>query len=483
MLPQSKVLQRRIFILFDCGHVRLPLTAQLNYPVDLQTTYTTPAGSSPASVPAPPTSLPQNGPSSTPPQTPPPPTPTQPPNPSSPPAHSHFIPVHNWREIVRTHRDWIQSRIASYSSNHLSRRATESAEMRWWYDGGESGMYQAYALRAPAGLVSEIKARGDVEFIAEDGEVGLERVQLDAEPSLRRLSSSGEQLADRYAFPDSGGVNAIVYVIDSGVEERTTKSEFQRTGFKPGVSRLLTDLGKSFVSGQPGLNPHEDLRGHGTHVAGIIASTTFGVAKNASIISYRVFGKSESTFVSDIIAALNDAAASCRAFNSTRPCIVNMSLSASAGKPVDPLRNAVEFATSPDGNLFVAVAAGNQGADACTRSPSGANGAAVTVGAVGADRTVPGYSNFGPCVNMWAVGNDVTSLAADEVGGSRVATGTSMSSPQVAGLAALIVSEHVQITPLDVKDAIVESAHRGLVLGDVKGAPNFLAFNGGEVII
>src|SRR6185295_3002322 len=114
----------------------------------------------------------------------------------------------------------------------------------------------------------------------------------------------------------------------------------------------------------------QDCRGHGTHVAGIVGGTRYGVAKQVRLYSVRVLDCTGSGTFSGLIAGLDWVVR-----NGSRPAVANMSLSGSSSSSVT---SAIQAATQA--GITVVVAAGNAGADACSYSPASAP-TALTVAA------------------------------------------------------------------------------------------------------
>ena len=236
----------------------------------------------------------------------------------------------------------------------------------------------------------------------------------------------------------SGTVTGVnVYVIDTGVDPT-----------HPDINLVnhVTFTGE----------PNADCNGHGTGVAGIIAARdnggyTVGVAPGAPVTGVKVFACSGITLPSIIIQGVDWVTA-----NAVKPAVANMSLGGLI--PLIALNTAV--ANSAASGIVYAVAAGNgnpytgQALNACYSSPAGAgynwNGVPngiITVAATNQVDQEAGFSNFGVCVNIWAPGVGVTAPWLMSDGGTITASGTSFSSPYVAGAAALLLSRYPTLTP------------------------------------
>jgi subtilisin family serine protease len=253
---------------------------------------------------------------------------------------------------------------------------------------------------------------------------------------LDRIDQRALPLDNSYTPPNDGsGVNA--YIIDSGI--RSTHSDF--TG-RVGIGADFTGLGTT-----------EDCLGHGTHVSGIVGGTIYGVAKRVTLYPFRVFPCVGSTPWSTVLAAM-DSLAKVAVF----PAVANMSLGGTAIQAID---DAVANLTSR--GITVVVAAGNSNYDACFYSPARAP-TAITVGATSSNDYRAGFSNWGDCVDLFAPGNGVTSDWYLNDNSSTQLSGTSMASPHVAGVAALILSVDPTLIPYQVDSVIKATATKGVVL-------------------
>ena len=185
------------------------------------------------------------------------------------------------------------------------------------------------------------------------------------------------------------------------------------------------------------------MNGHGSHVAGTIASAKYGVAKQANIIAVKVLGSGGSGTMSDVVAGVawvaDEAAAALEAARSGKNkkhkgSVANMSLGGGKSQALD---DAVDAAV--DEGVHFAVAAGNDNRDACTFSPA-ASPNAITVGAstIGDERAY--FSNHGKCVDIFGPGLNILSIWNSGPTSYKTISGTSMASPHVAGLAAYLLS-------------------------------------------
>jgi subtilisin family serine protease len=238
------------------------------------------------------------------------------------------------------------------------------------------------------------------------------------------------KLDGRYSYTQLGtGVTA--FVLDSGV--RLTHEQFG------GRATFGFDaLGESFTG---------DCDGHGTHVAGLVASTTYGAAKSAQIKSVRVLDCQGSGSNLNVISGLAYVRAS-----GITPAVAVMSL---GGEPSTALDTAVSDTVAA--GIPVIVAAGNEGDNACNYSPARVP-SALTVGASDPGDFRPSFSNFGSCVDLYAPGVYVLSLSNTSDTAVTVLSGTSMATPLVAGLAALVLEENPGYTPAQIVAALKAKA-------------------------
>ena len=162
--------------------------------------------------------------------------------------------------------------------------------------------------------------------------------------------------------------------------------------------------------------------------AGTAAGTTYGVAKGANLYSFKVLDSTGSGTFGQAMAAVDDIMTLKQ--QTGRKIVINMSL---GGTKYDPMNDIVDQASAA--GVVVVVAAGNDGVDACTQSPSSAV-SAITVGATEQNDDIASFSNDGPCVDIYAPGRTILSTFTD--GATAITlSGTSMAAPHVAGAAAM----------------------------------------------
>jgi subtilisin family serine protease len=202
--------------------------------------------------------------------------------------------------------------------------------------------------------------------------------------------------------------------------------------------------------------------GHATHVAGIVGGTKYGVAKKVNLISVEVLDCTGRGSWSKLLAGIDWIIAN----KGDTPAVVNMSLGGSESWIVDYAINDLA-----NRGVFVAVAAGNDNKDACKTSPAGAANA-MTVAASNSSDQRASFSNYGPCVDIYAGGSNVRSAWSD--GGSRTGSGTSMASPHVAGVAALYKQAFGNAPWDQIESDLEDWAGAGKITDNVSNTPNLL---------
>jgi subtilisin family serine protease len=210
-----------------------------------------------------------------------------------------------------------------------------------------------------------------------------------------------------------------------------------------------------------------DCHGHGTHVAGTVGGTRYGVAKGVSLHAVKVLDCAGSGTWSGVIAGIDWVTA-----NHASPAVANMSL---GGSPNQAVNDAVTGSIAA--GVTYAVAAGNSAVDACTFSPA-STPTALTVGATYWTDARASYSNIGPCVDLFAPGTFITSAWNTSDTATAQLSGTSMATPHVAGTAALYLETHPSASPATVAAYLLATATEGRIPDPGTGSPNLLLFTG-----
>jgi hypothetical protein len=328
--------------------------------------------------------------------------------------------------------------------------------LRYMYEHALKGC----AITLTPQAVEILRANPNVAYVEPDRYVQVFGTQTNPPNwGLDRIDQADLPLNNTYNYGNDGsGLN--VYIIDSGV--RATHSDFGgRVQFVPNGNN------GDFVG--DGQDSAEDCFGHGTHVAGILAGSAHGVAKDATIWALRVLDCSGNGTASMALAAVDWITA-----NGQLPAVVNVSLGYLMSQA---LTDAVENSVAA-GFTYV-VAAGNQivPADACMLSPGNAPHA-ITVGATEVDEDESYFSNYGTCVDILAPGSEVLSTGYTDDNATQIQSGTSQAAPHVAGAAALFLTDNPGATPAEVSAALVAAATPGRInlhsFSETGGTPNLL---------
>src|SRR5215211_2817100 len=292
---------------------------------------------------------------------------------------------------------------------------------------------EGYAARIPAQRLDEVRNDPQVAYVEPDqtAEIASQALpwginRVDADISSTRAGNGSGYIS-----------NVNDYIIDTGIDS-THPDLYHGTHVK------FTGDGRN-----------RDCNGHGTHVAGTVAARdntrdVVGVAPGTPLTGVKVLGCDGVGATSGVIKGVDWVTA-----NATKPAIANMSLGGGLSQALD---DAVR--RSAGGGVFYSIAAGNNGADACLKSPAragaGTDNGIATVAATTSSDGEPSWSNYGPCVDVWAPGASI--LSTKKRGGTTTMSGTSMAAPHVGGGAALYLSKNTAASPTTVEGALTSGA-------------------------
>ncbi|OBZ80813.1 Alkaline protease 1 [Choanephora cucurbitarum] len=284
--------------------------------------------------------------------------------------------------------------------------------------------------------------------------------QSGAEWGLVRISQrTPVDYSKPYVYPNSAGSSAVVYVVDDGLRADHVDFGGRAT------------LAYSAYSGNDRVGT-----GHGTHVAGTIGGNTYGVAKKATLVGVKVLDNEGSGQISAILSGLQWV--STNAASQKGKAIINMSLGVNTQGQSDPsftsLNNALNSLVSS--GIHVIAAAGNSNANTCNFLPAG-NPNVYAVGATTKADQMASFSNYGSCTNINAPGQDIKSTFGSSSTATSVLSGTSMASPHVAGVAALLVDSLGRPSPAALYSALSSAATKNAIKSIKSGTPNSLLYN------
>jgi len=288
--------------------------------------------------------------------------------------------------------------------------------------------------------------------------------QTGAPWGISRISQEKLPLGSTYTYWASAGAEVLSYVIDTGIYA-------ENTDFGGRVDPIRANL----VTGED----DKDGNGHGTHVAGTIGGTKYGVAKKTTLVSVKVLGAGGSGTWDGVIKGIEWVANDYRARKVRKGAVANMSLGGGLSPTVDTaVNNAITMA-----GVNFAIAAGNSNANACQYSPANVP-LAITVGATTNTDARASYSNIGTCLDVFAPGSNIESTWIGSPSAINTISGTSMAAPHVAGAVAVYIShlfangETIEPTPVDVVEDFIQAySIKDVVIGPGTGSPNAFLFS------
>ncbi|MGW3660720.1 S8 family serine peptidase [Streptomyces sp. NPDC005151] len=306
-----------------------------------------------------------------------------------------------------------------------------------------------YAVELTEKQAKRFAADPAVESVVQDQTVKATGTQPNP-PSwgLDRVDQRALPLDKSYTYPGTAGRGVTAYIIDTGV--RISHQDFGGRA----------SYGYDAVDGD---NIAADGNGHGTHVAGTVAGSSYGMAKDAKIVAVRVLDNAGNGTTSGVIAGVDWVTG-----NAVKPAVANMSL----GGGIDPALDTAVRNSIASGVTY-AVAAGNENVDAANSSPARVT-EALTVGSTTSGDARSDFSNYGSTVDIFAPGSSIKSAWYTSDTATNTISGTSMASPHVAGAAALYLADNPTATPSQVAEALTSSATTGVVTDPGTGSPNLL---------
>jgi len=349
--------------------------------------------------------------------------------------------------------------IVVLAAPELSAQSAQDFELSVSRVATDLGVQATLPLRVIGGFLAEdvgsaalrrLQNDARVAYVEQDQVVTASATQSSATWGLDRIDQRNLPLNGSYVYNTTAS-SVTAYIIDTGI-----RSDHREFGGRVvgGVNAISDGRGSS------------DCNGHGTHVAGTVGGSTYGVAKGVKLFAVRVLDCAGSGSNSGVIAGVDWVT-----YNHRKPAVANMSLGGSASQALD---DAVR--TSISAGVTYAVAAGNENQNACNVSPSRVS-SALTVGATTRSDSRASFSNYGSCVDLFAPGQGITSAWYSSTSATNTISGTSMAAPHVAGAAALYLQRNSGASPSTVASNIKGSATTGVVSG-ANGSPNLLLYKG-----
>lgn len=311
-------------------------------------------------------------------------------------------------------------------------------------------------------LKQTLRVHPEVEFSEADGVVELipeipsdkasqlmQSAQTGIPWGLQRINERNWSGSSSFIPSPEGGSGVHVYVIDTGV--RTTHKDFEGRAIP-----TLESVGEQIRECDPAdTSCATDVNGHGTHCAGTVAGRTYGVARNATVHAVRVFTASGDCKMSWVLRAIDWVLA-----NGSRPAVVSLSLGAkkdTAGKafPVAIAKAAAE-------GVLTVAAAGNEKTDACTIVPASIP-EVITVGSITNSDHMSDFSNYGPCIDLFAPGTDIASAGHLSDNSFVTMSGTSMACPHVTGAVAIILGQHSNLSTQRVSELLMQNSTANVI--------------------
>ncbi|MEY4615566.1 MAG: hypothetical protein RJB66_526 [Pseudomonadota bacterium] len=358
------------------------------------------------------------------------------------PINGQYIVIYNGSSIGDNGSD-LDDKVSKVQMNYGARIGT-----RW------KKHIRGFVAKMSEKDAQRLATQSDVAIVEQDSIVYANTTQNGAPWGLDRIDQKSRPLDGQFSFQTTGA-GTTAYVIDTGI--RSTHLEFSGR-VKSGYSAIDDGYGT------------EDCNGHGTHVAGILGGTTYGVAKDVTLVPVRVLDCNGSGSVSGVISGIEWVTSKQKQFGGA--AVANLSLGGSASYALD---TAVQ--NSVAAGVTLVVAAGNDGADACLFSPSRVT-SAITVGATNSSDAREAYSNYGSCIDIFAPGEAITSAFNTSNTSTAIYSGTSMAVPHVAGAAALYLGLNPGATPSQVVNALTANATTNIVSLAGTESPNRLLFSG-----
>lgn len=363
---------------------------------------------------------------------------------------------------LERHRDRLSSILAQYGG--LVEEGGEN-ELRHVYD---TKSVRGYAGKFTEEVIERIRATPEVDFVEHDSVIRTAALQTNAPWGLARITNRDAltfRNFNKYPHDSHAGTDVTAYILDTGIN--TKHLDFE------GRAEWGVTIPKNV--------PDTDRNGHGTHVAGTVGGTRYGVAKKVKLVAVKVMD-TDAGSMADLMSGVQwvvkrHKRASEKIKRSGKhkryASVANISLGGSYSSACNKI---VEDAV--DEGIHFAVAAGNENYNACRKSPASSE-KVMAVGASTIEDDRADFSNHGKCVDIFAPGKEITSAWIGSNIDTRTISGTSMASPHVCGIMAYMLSkvdEPQKVSPEELKKHIIHMASPNKLHNMPKDTPNRLAY-------
>jgi subtilisin family serine protease len=332
----------------------------------------------------------------------------------------------------------LKDEVQSTSEKAKAKAERKGGKLKFAYAAALNG----FAAELSDEAVADLRLDPEVAYIEQEQTYSVDATQTGATWGIDRIDQRNRPLSGTYTYT-STGAGVRVYIIDTGINP--SHSQFS--------GRASTVYGSN------------DCHGHGTHVAGTVGGTTYGVAKGALIRGVRVLGCTGSGSTSGIIAGMDWVRV-----NHIKPAVANMSLGGGFSSSLNTAANNLSNA-----GVFVAVAAGNSNANACNYSPASATNVTSVMSSTSSD-VKSSFSNWGSCTHLYAPGSSITSAWYSSNTATNTISGTSMASPHVAGVAALYKATFGDASSSTIRSWLINNSTANVISGNPSGTPNRLLY-------
>lgn len=356
--------------------------------------------------------------------------------------------------IVRMHPSKVQGEIAMF--RHFESYGIKADDVigEWNINDGE---FVGYAFKGSDNQRMAVMEDASVMSVSPNEEVHAlcqEQTQPRGLYGLNRVSNfRNAGLVSRLERTWGQGVKT--YILDTGV--RYTHQQF--------TGRTDSNCYSAVAGEQCGT----DGNGHGTHVAGTVAGSTYGVAAAATIVDVKVLSRSGSGSFAGVINGVNWTGRDC-----VGTCTANMSLGGGASRDID---DAVKAAANA--GVSMVLASGNSNTNACNSSPARAGGNdstnVITVNSSDINNRRSSFSNYGVCTDVFAPGSNILSAWYTSDTATNTISGTSMASPHVCGVVTAMLGENKSMTTDALKAELLSTSVDDVIANIGQGSNNRLS--------